>query len=64
MTTTNKIENPGPDEKVCFNCEHMMWMVGIGAGVKCRIDKRNIPSRFFTCDNFEKKGNAQNNNSK
>jgi uncharacterized protein with PIN domain len=23
-------ENPLPDEKVCFNCENLMWMVGIG----------------------------------
>lgn len=44
-----------PDEKICFNCEHMLWMVGIGAGVKCKIDHQNIPSRLYTCDKFEKK---------
>jgi hypothetical protein len=53
--TTKKIENPAPDEKVCFNCEHMMWMVGLGLGVKCRINRMNIPSRLYTCEKFEKK---------
>jgi len=50
---SNKIENPKPDEKVCFNCKHMAWLVGVGQGVKCGITKKNIPSRFYTCDKFE-----------
>ena len=35
----NKVHNPKPDEKVCFNCKNMLWMVGLGQGVKCDIDK-------------------------
>ncbi len=59
--TINKIENPAPDEKVCFNCENMMWMVALGLGLKCRLDKKNIEHRFHTCEKFEKKVVPQNN---
>jgi hypothetical protein len=45
--------NPGPQEKVCFNCKNMKWMVGIGQGVKCGLDLKDIPSRAYTCDKFE-----------
>ena len=48
-----KIENPKPDEKVCFNCKHMLWMVGLGLGLKCDLTKHNIENRRHTCDNFE-----------
>ena len=47
-----KLGNPGPLEKVCFNCTNMMWMVGIGQGVKCRLTMKDIPSRLYTCDQF------------
>lgn len=50
-----KLGNPGPVEKVCFNCINMMWMVGIGQGVKCRLTMKNIPSRLYTCDEFKYK---------
>ena len=36
-------ENPKAEEKVCFNCKYMLWLVGIGQGVKCDLDKKNIP---------------------
>jgi len=49
----DKIENPAPDEKVCFNCKYMLWMVGVGQGVKCKLDFKNIPSRYHSCDKFE-----------
>ena len=50
----NKInENPKPDEKVCFNCRYMLWLVGLGQGVKCELDKKNIPSRLHTCSKFK-----------
>lgn len=55
MTSINKIENPQPNEKVCFNCKHMLWMVGIGQGVKCDLNKKSIPSRYYSCEKFEKK---------
>ena len=53
MENTNKIENPQPDEKVCFNCKNMLWLVGVGIGVKCELDKKDIPNRFHSCDKFE-----------
>lgn len=45
--------NPSKDEKVCFNCTNMLWMVGIGQGVKCRLTMENIPNRYHTCEKFE-----------
>ena len=47
--------NPLKDEKVCFNCANMLWMVGIGQGVKCSFTMQNIPNRYHTCDKFEVK---------
>ena len=52
----------GSNEKVCNNCKYMLWMVGIGQGVKCRNEKNkadeklyNIPSRRHTCEYFKAK---------
>lgn len=55
--------NPKPDERVCFNCEYMLWMVALGQGVRCRHPANNpadgklfrIPSRRHTCEHFEGK---------
>lgn len=52
MKNSQKIKNPLPDEKVCFNCKNMLWMVGIGQGVKCILDKKDIPNRYHTCEKF------------
>jgi hypothetical protein len=49
------IVNPKKDEKVCFNCINMLWMVGAGQGVKCSLTMKNIPNRYYTCDQFENK---------
>lgn len=46
-------ENPLPDEKVCFNCENLIWMVGIGQGLKCRLTYNAIDNRRNTCDKFK-----------
>lgn len=49
------------DERVCYNCKHMLWMVGIGLGVRCgyTIDGKTkppmIPNLRHTCTNFENK---------
>jgi len=45
------------DKKVCFNCENMMWMVGLGLGLKCRLTNppKKIEHREHTCDKFESK---------
>jgi hypothetical protein len=42
-----------PNEKVCFNCENMLWMVGIGQGLKCKLTMNNIDNRRHTCQKFE-----------
>lgn len=59
MSENNKIDNPQPDEKVCFNCKHMLWMVGIGQGIKCDLNKKSLPSRNYTCEKFEKKESSK-----
>lgn len=52
-------DRPRPEEKVCYNCRHMLWMVGIGQGVRCGYEKENkktppmIPHLRHTCDKFE-----------
>jgi hypothetical protein len=51
------------EEKVCMNCEHMIWMVGIGFGVRCGLPEKReyggmdplVPSRRYTCEKFEYK---------
>ena len=66
----SKIPNakfPAPTEKVCYNCRHMMWLVGIGQGVRCgyefsinpsgSLDFKTkvpiIPHLGHTCEHFE-----------
>jgi len=44
-----------PDEKVCFNCQHIAWTIGVGQGLRCSHPKRlnenySIPNRRHTCD--------------
>jgi hypothetical protein len=57
-------KNPEPHEKVCYNCKYMLWMVGIGLGVRCgyeyylKEDKhleipKIIPHLKHTCNKFE-----------
>lgn len=49
------------DERVCYNCVHMLWMVGIGQGVRCgfKTEEQKIPPMIphlrHTCDKFENK---------
>ena len=45
------------NEKVCYNCKHRIWAVGIGLGVMCGNNKKNgwytqIPGLRKTCDAF------------
>jgi hypothetical protein len=49
-----------PKEKVCFNCIHMLWCVGVGQGMRCSKQKENgshflIPNSRYSCDLFENK---------
>jgi hypothetical protein len=68
MKTTSKAsrQDPAPDDRVCRNCEHFAWMVGIGQGLRCRhpenyIDGAGgggkmlmlIPSESHTCSLFK-----------
>ena len=48
-----------PDEKVCYNCKHRLWLVAIGLGVRCDYTKKKtlIKSLKHTCENFEFKNN-------
>jgi hypothetical protein len=49
-----------PEDKVCYNCEHLAWMIGIGQGLRCmnpHKEKKHemIPGSRHTCELFEKK---------
>jgi hypothetical protein len=52
-----------PDEKVCFNCKHLAWMVALGLGVECLHPANRQPngrqmkirSSWHTCEHFESK---------
>jgi hypothetical protein len=53
-------DNIGSDEKVCYNCQHLAWLIGVGQGLRCSHPKRFegnyiVPSRRHTCDLFLKK---------
>ena len=53
------MDKPKPEEKVCYNCKHLAWMVGIGQGLGCIHPKlgitcERIPSSRHTCEKFEK----------
>lgn len=49
------------DERVCYNCKHMLWMVAIGQGVRCGYAVNEIqtlpmiPHLRHTCDKFDTK---------
>jgi len=49
-----------PDEKVCYNCQHLAWMIGIGQGLRCtnpNKEKKNemVPGSRHTCELFKSK---------
>lgn len=59
-------EHPKPEEKVCYNCKYMLWLVGLGLGVRCGYEyhtseewKAKIPEMVphlrHTCVKFESK---------
>ena len=52
------MENILPTEKVCYNCQHLAWLIGVGQGLKCCHPKKgnppiNIPNSRHTCELFE-----------
>jgi hypothetical protein len=52
---SKNVQNPKPDEKVCFNCKFLIWSIGIGRGIRCSArDGFRMPSfKSYTCDNFQ-----------
>ncbi len=44
--------------KICKNCKYLLWMIGIGQGLRCGYDMKatfQIPSSQHTCKNFKNK---------
>lgn len=58
--TANQIK---PTDRICYNCKHLSWLIGVGQGLRCgHKTKREegqiaplVPSRFHTCVLFEYK---------
>mgnify|MGYP003333181790 CR=1 FL=1 len=62
--SNKQITYPSLEERVCFNCKYMIWLVALGLGVRCGYkdpskDSKTIkslpllPGLRHTCDNFE-----------
>lgn len=57
----NNYERPAPEEKVCYNCKHLAWMIGIGLGLRCMHNHDPfksppmVPSMKHMCENFKRK---------
>ena len=47
--------------RICANCKHLLWLVGIGQGLRCGSTKSitkwpmKIPTLKHTCNHFEEK---------
>ena len=47
-------------DRCCFNCKHLIWLIGVGQGLRCGIDFSNkvveappsVPSIGHVCDRF------------
>ena len=49
-------------DRCCFNCKHLIWMIGIGQGLKCGVDfvknhpiiksPPSVPSIAHLCERF------------
>lgn len=66
-----KMNQIKPEDKVCYNCKHLLWMIGIGQGLRCGHPKERgdlkfppiIPKRTHTCGLFETKELKESKNS-
>ena len=64
----NITEGYKQEEKICVNCKHLIWMVGIGQGLKCGHPSKatksglpkSIPSKFHSCKSFQSKEKIEN----
>ena len=55
-----------PEDKVCYNCKHLAWMIGIGQGLRCSHPKKElklemIPGSRHTCELFQINEKIKNN---
>lgn len=67
-----QLKLPPKEEKVCANCKHLAWMIGIGQGLRCMHKSVYepgfnslppvVPSSRHTCDKFEFKYENQGQN--
>lgn len=57
-----------PKIRSCINCRYMMWLVGVGQGIRCDNAEKNtlegtelfrIPSREYCCEHFEPKQDSR-----
>ena len=48
-------------DRCCFNCKHLMWMIGVGQGLRCGYteDRMMIPSISYVCDDFKGIGSTE-----
>ena len=54
-------DTPAPDARVCFNCDHMLWLVDAGKGLRCKHKSNEdadgafmeVPSADHACELFE-----------
>ena len=48
-------------DRCCFNCKHLMWMIGVGQGLRCGYteDRMMIPSISYVCDDFKGLGSTE-----
>ena len=52
--SSKNVQNPKPDDQVCYNCKWIGWHIAIGQGLRCALRERQlIPSRYYTCEKFE-----------
>ena len=52
--SSKNLQNPKPDDQVCYNCKWIGWHIAIGQGLRCALRERQlIPSRYYTCEKFE-----------
>lgn len=62
----DKIEKINPSDKICINCDYLIWGVALGQGLVCSNDKNLVEgkklivsSRLHSCEYFRTKYNAE-----
>ena len=53
-----------PEDKVCYNCRHLAWLIGIGQGLRCSNPQKEnkyemVPSSKHSCELFEFKSDVK-----